>query len=102
MMDDRGNDRDNWKIVGFPMGQTAHYYNYLLTTLCHWLKKGPVQTWCPGTGTSLNRTEQIWAPCPGTNLNRFSSVPVVFTFLQTVEAPTPDFVADFSIVNTFF
>ena len=120
MMDDRGNDRgndrDNWKIVGFPMGQMAHYYNYLLTTLCHWLKKGPVQTWCPGTGTSLNMAffgwpgtgtssrGSTWAPCPGTgtNLNRFSSVPVVFTFLQTVEAPTPDFVADFSIVNTFF
>ena len=28
MMDDGGNDRDNWKIVGFPMGQKAHYCNY--------------------------------------------------------------------------
>ena len=32
MMDDRGNDGDNWKIVGFPMGQTAHYYNDLSKT----------------------------------------------------------------------
>ena len=46
MMDDGGNDRDNWKIVGFPMGQKAHYYNY-----------------CFGTGGSKQRFSGI----PGTD-----------------------------------
>ena len=76
-------------------------------------KKGPVQTWCPCLGTSLNiafcccPSTIICAPCPGTgsdsrgstrapcsstgnNLNRFSSVPSVFTFSQAVEARTPN------------
>ena len=62
--------------------------------------------WCPSTnlGTVPGRVRAVAtevvlghrararAPCPstGTNMNRFSSVPAVFTFLQTVKERTPN------------
>ena len=44
------------------------------------------------SGTRTGYRGSTRAPCPGTgaNINRFSSVPAVFTFLQTVKERTPN------------
>ena len=44
--------------------------------------------WCPSTGTSSRGSTRAPYPSTGTSLNRFSSVPVVFTCLQAIDAPT--------------
>ena len=50
--------------------------------------RGSTRVPCPSTGTSPRGSTRAPYPSTGTSLNRFLSVPVVFTFLQAIDAPT--------------
>ena len=51
--------------------------------------EGRVQTWCPGTSTSLTHS-LLLVPEHKFGLNRFSSAPAVCAFSQVVEVSTPN------------